>query len=657
FVITFSSKKNDISTQEILNKNATIFFYRNGEYFQYSGIINEFQYLATNVDYSSYQVTLVPNIYILKYNFQSRIFQKITYPDIIKQILQEHNLLSYIQINLKESYPNKEFVVQYQESDLDFIQRLMEEVGIFYFFKENPVKNTESEGEEKMIISDKSSSFVTMAGESSIPYKSIFGAISPIDEGFQEAIHRFSLKEKIVSKKIKAKNYNYRIPETDLSSVSEVPSGKQGEYYEYGQPVQDIDEMTAHADLITNRFTTEQIHFEGSGNCAGFRAGYRFTVKEHERADCNDTYLIRVVEHTFEHIHITGNTKSLTYRNDFLLVPSRVIDHFKPQIRTKKPNVSGILTAKIEGLESPYAALDEMGRYKVRLPFDLSDSKNYNASKYVRLAQPYSGSNYGIHFPSHDGAEMIVACVDGNPNKVMGIGTIPNPDTMSPVVSKNSRQSIIRTAGGNEMCMDDLEKKQKIHITTPDQNIVTLDDANDNISIETTDKNRVILDDKNKKCFWNSSDHRITMDYGRKKYIEMKTGSGHRIHLDDTDKSLTIYTKDGHLIKMDDKDKSIRITDCKGTNTVTLDGKKGISMESKETINITAEKDINIKAQNTNIKSLKKTYIDTTDEYTVKCGQAKTVRKKNGNTMIKGKKINMKATADIKMKGTKISQN
>jgi type VI secretion system secreted protein VgrG len=220
FVITFSSKKNDISTQEILNKNATIFFYRNGEYFQYSGIINEFQYLATNVDYSSYQVTLVPNIYILKYNFQSRIFQKITYPDIIKQILQEHNLLSYIQINLKESYPNKEFVVQYQESDLDFIQRLMEEVGIFYFFKENPVKNTESEGEEKMIISDKSSSFVTMAGESSIPYKSIFGAISPIDEGFQEAIHRFSLKEKIVSKKIKAKNYNYRIPETDLSSVS-----------------------------------------------------------------------------------------------------------------------------------------------------------------------------------------------------------------------------------------------------------------------------------------------------------------------------------------------------------------------------------------------------------------------------------------------------
>jgi type VI secretion system secreted protein VgrG len=139
-----------------------------------------------------------------------------------------------------------------------------------------------------------------------------------------------------------------------------------------------------------------------------------------------------------------------------------------------------------------------MGRYKVRLPFDLSDSKNYNASKYVRLAQPYSGSNYGIHFPSHDGAEMIVACVDGNPNKVMGIGTIPNPDTMSPVVSKNSRQSIIRTAGGNEMCMDDLEKKQKIHITTPDQNIVTLDDGNDNISIETTDKNRVILDDKNK---------------------------------------------------------------------------------------------------------------------------------------------------------------
>jgi type VI secretion system secreted protein VgrG len=634
FDIIFRSKKSDISSKELINNKATIFFYRNGEYFSYSGFIMEFRYLTTNVDYSSYQVKLVPSIYILNYNYRSRVFQKMSYPDIIKLIIKENNLIPNVQIDLQEFYETKEFIVQYKESDLNFIQRLMEEIGIFYLFSEDAVKDAESVGREKLVISDKPDSFTTIGGESSISYKSIVGAVSPTDEGFLEAVHKLSSNERIVPENVQVKNYNYRTPDIELSAVNNVPAGKLGKYYEYGQPALKIDEMEKHADLVTKRFTCEQISFEGFGNCAGFRAGRRFNLVEHEREDCDDLYLIQSVNHTFEFSGKIGDEAKLIYRNEFSLIPSDNIEIYKPQLRTKIPNVSGILTARIEGLKSPYASLDEMGRYKVRLPFDISDSKNYDASKYVRLAQPYSGPNYGIHFPSHEGAEMILACVDGNPNKVMGIGTIPNPETTSPVVSRNSKESVIRTAGDNEIIMDDTKGNEKISIKTPHDYFETAGN-NQTISIKRNREKVVEKDEKNLIM----NNRYITVDGKQTEKIKGNV----RVNITEGDLKHDIETGNAKY-------------HVKGKLDHQVEGKVKEKFSSSMETNVS--NDIKVKSVNSSIE------IEAAESIRLKTGQSSILLKNDGTIEIKGLKISIngnsiaiKGIESIKQKGGSITSN
>lgn len=634
FDIKFRSSKNDISSKDVINKEATIFFYRNGEYCGYSGIIMEFRYLTTNVDYSNYQVKLVPNLYKLSYNHQSRIFQKMSYPDIIKLIIKENDLVPYVQVDLQEVYQSKEFVVQYNESDLNFIQRLMEEVGIFYIFSEDAVKEAEAEGKEKVIISDKPASFATMGGESVLPYKTIAGAVSPTDEGFLEAVHQLSSNEKIVPQNVQVKNYNYRTPDIDISAVNKVPTGELGEYYEYGQQALNVDEIKKHADVVTKRFITEQVYFEGFSNCAGFRAGRRFNVKEHKRDDCNNLYLIQSVSHTFEFSNNESNGDKLIYRNEFSLIPSENIEKFKPQLRTKIPKVNGILTARIEGLKSPYAALDEMGRYKVRLPFDLSETPNYDASKYVRLAQPYSGSNYRIHFPSHEGAEMIIACVDGNPNKAMGIGTIPNPETTSPVVSNNSKESVIRTAGDNEMIMDDTKGNERISIKTP-YNYYETAGNDQTISIK-RNREKIVEKDETNLIMNNRF---ITVD-GK--------------HTEKIKKNVIVNITEGNLNH--DIETGNAKYHVKGKFDHEVEGKVKEKFSSSMETNVTD--DIKIKSVSSSIE------IEAAESIRLKTGQSSMLLKNDGTIEIKGLKISisgnsiaMKGIESIKQKGGSITSS
>jgi type VI secretion system secreted protein VgrG len=275
---------------------------------------------------------------------------------------------------------------------------------------------------------------------------------------------------------------------------------------------------------------------------------------------------------------------------------------FRPPKRAIVPQIPGILTAKIEANGSEYADLDDMGRYKVRLPFDLSNTKNHEGSRYIRLAQPYSGQNYGIHFPSHEGAEMILACINGNPDRPLGIGTIPNANTLSPVVSANKQQSVIRTAGGNQMILDDTDKKQKVHLNSNAKHTLEFDDENRKISLKSTDESELLFDDKNELVKWTTHGHTITMTYkGGSEGIVVNTTGGHTVSLDDANKKVSVVTTGGHKMEMDDNGKKITLADSAGKNKITLDGNGGLILDSQGKIEIKAQQDIEIKGMNLKI--------------------------------------------------------
>ncbi len=637
FTISLRSPRGDISADEMINKQATLYIFREGEYFPYSGIVSEFKFLGTSTDYSTYSVRLVPRLWLLSLNFNTRVFQKMSVPDIIEEVLKDAGLSDYFSLDLQGTYGEAEYIVQYQESDLDFISRLMEGSGIWYFFKELPLLEEEIEGanREELVISDKAASFEYISGESEIVYRSPSGLSERVDSTEKESVDTVVYEKQIIPTEVQVKNYNYRTPEVDLSASKAISSGNVGKVYTYGGGFKDTDGSQKSAELAANRIATEQITVSGDSNCRGFRAGFRFTLKDHSRDDCNDSFMIRTVSHKGSHISAEGGMGRFSYKNVFALLPSSKVENYCPPVKTPVPKINGVITATIEASGSDYASLDEMARYKVRMPFDLSDSANYDASKYVRLAQPYSGSNYGIHFPSHEGTEMVLACIDGNPNKPIGIGTVPNANTVSPVVSNNKAQSVIRTAGGNELILDDTDEKQKVTLNSKAKNIILLDDENKKIEIKTTGddngNNRIVLDDQNKHLTIGGLNHGMQLSYGDSgKGITIQTELEHLIKIDDENNIITIKTAGGHAVQMDDDGNTITITDGAGKNTVTLDGGGGLSLDSQGEIKITAQADLIIEAAN--IKMTAQQAIEETANMDVK---------------IKG--MNVEAKADMNM--------
>jgi type VI secretion system secreted protein VgrG len=604
FSVTLLAHSADISSDQVVNKKASLHIFRDGEYAGYSGIVAEFDFLDRNVDFVTYRMKLVPQLWLLNLNSQTRVFQKKSVVDIIKEVLTDAGLpSSYAKFDVNAgAYPQQEFVVQYQESDLNFISRLMEGNGILYYFREPSLLPEEIDGgsTEEMVISDKASSFGFIEGESEVIFRSTSGLQEQKKDEDREFISRIRYTEQVIPKEVVLKNYNYRTPEVSLSGTKPIKEGDFGKVYAYGGQFKDADQAQKLAEIEANRIRTQNITVGGTGNCRGFRAGHRFTLKDHTRTSLNTGYLLTEVVHTG---YQTGDQRG-TYTNRFRCLPAGQADLYRPPRSAIIPRISGIMTAAIEADGSSYAALDDMGRYKVRMPFDLSKTRNYDGSKYMRLAQPYSGPNYGIHFPSHEGAEMVYACIDGDPDKPLGIGTVPNANTLSPVKSANKEQNVIRTAAGNEIVLDDTDGKQKMRLTTTAKNKVEMDDENKKIVVQSTDDNKLIIDDKNKAVTLNSASHSVKISYADgEEGMVISTAGGHVIKIDDANKVIQIQSSGGNKVELDDNDNKITLEDGAGKNTVTLDGGGGLDMQSKGEIKISAMADLTIDANNIKINA------------------------------------------------------
>jgi type VI secretion system secreted protein VgrG len=646
FNIMLLSERADISPRDVVNKAATLNLFRGGEYCPYSGIVSEFRFLGKSHGRATYSVTLEPKLTILNLNVQSRIFQKKKVTTVIKLVLDGANLSDYYKLQCDDSkYPEQEYIVQYQESDLNFISRLMEANGIWYLFKENPVLAEELDGKpgaETLVISDKPSSFEFIPTSSDIIFRTVTGMTEQIDTDDKESIHDIGTMQHVVPKEVLLKDYNYRTPEINLNGRKPVKTGDVGTVYEYGGHFKNATEADRLAEIAANRIASEKILVEGNGNCRGMRAGKRFTLQEHFLDDMNGVYVITQVSHQGSHTNEGGSVNVYTYANGFRCIPAAQADMFRPPRITSVPRVHGIMTSEIEANGSNYAALDDMGRYKVRMPFDLSGTKNYEASQYIRLAQPYSGANYGMHFPSHEGVEMVWACVDGNPDRPLGLATVPNANTISPVVSANKQQNVIRTAGGNELVLDDTDAKQTARLTTNSKHTIEMNDDLKCIFIQSKDQNKLLLDDKNEFVSWNGKGHSITMSYkSGSEGIVITTKDGHVITMDDKNKKLTIKTKAGNIIDMDDQGKKIAMADCAGKNKVTLDGDGNqLLLDSQGEIKINATKDLTITAANIKMTS-----------------QGKIDAQASGDFTVKGMKVSQKADMDFEVKGMNVKVN
>jgi len=424
------------------------------------GLITEVTYLGSRVDGETYFISMNSMLYTLKNNLQNRVFLNKDIKQIVKEVLEyAHFNNAEFEFKTQNEYPVREFTVQYNESDFDFIARLLAYEGIFYSFEQKDV------GAKIVFYDDVSDVPAFELGE--LLYETETGTTRSL-----QTIYTLNRQSQMLTDNVKFKDYNYRTPEASLeaaASRSSVVSG-QGTDYRFAENYKTLDDGDRIARLRQQALDWQREVYIAETDCRAVIPGQKFTLTNHPNATLNGDYYIVSIDHQGDQsgaqplsgtkgAHVDG----MIYKNTLKLVKAGI------PYRTELPPPRyqhGVFTAEVETTGSDYAYLDEQGRYRIRAPFDLSVMPEGEASHAVRQVQTHSGMEYGMHFPLHAGTEVILTCVNGDLDRPVMLAALHNPDLPNLVTSNNNSHNLLRSWGDNELLMEDRKGEERIDLFT-----------------------------------------------------------------------------------------------------------------------------------------------------------------------------------------------
>jgi type VI secretion system secreted protein VgrG len=467
FCFTLSlTAKAELNATTVMGNPAALEMRWGGSTLYLHGIVEHFHRENDTPGAMGYKAIFRSPLSPLKHNTNNRIFLNRTVPQILDEVLRAAGFAKDdFVIDLAETYPEREFVVQYAENDYDFLSRLLARAGIFFTFKSDKDKT-------RPLFCDQSGKRPALPGIGELRYQPQSGTARTI-----ETIHALNTQARILPGRVRVTDYNYRTPDVTLeaqaSSSMEATTGEQGVY---GDHFKTLEEGRQIATIRQQALDAQRVVYVGQTDCRGILPGYLLRIVNHPVDEMNDDYLVVEVSHTADQgaaLAFGRENKGPTYANTVRLIKAET--PFRPPLPEKPPFVASF-TGRVESTGSEYAHLDDQGRYHIRLDFDRGAAPQGEASHPIRLIQPYGGENYGIHFPLRAGTEVAVSFVNGDPDRPVLNGSLSNPQTPNVVTSENPTQNIIRTASGNELLMEDRKGQEKIEIFTVDRkNILTLD--------------------------------------------------------------------------------------------------------------------------------------------------------------------------------------
>jgi type VI secretion system secreted protein VgrG len=414
-------------------------------------------------NFTHYHAQVVPWLWFLTRQADCRIFQNLAVNDILSQVF---NLFSFsdFRLSLTGTYPQLEYCVQYRETSFNFVSRLMEEFGIFYYFDHS------TEGKHTMVLGDQSST-LPACPSSPISYDTQVGGLYD-----PEAISDWHVEQEVRTGKYTVTDYNFTTPSTSLlasdPTVVDLSASQPLELFDYPglHTTKDLGDTVAKTRMQEEEAGYMVVSAES--NCRAVMSGYSFELKNHYRSDQNTNYVVTEVRHygsAGQSYTTAGNQGAETYSNHLTCIPASVA--YRPPRVTPKPFVQGPQPALVVGKSGEEIWVDKYGRVIVQFYWDRLGQQNENSSCWIRTSQPWAGGNWGAMWIPRIGQEVLVSFLEGDPDRPVITGRVYNANQMPPYAlpdyqTRSTFMSRSSKGGGaanyNELRFEDLKGQEQI---------------------------------------------------------------------------------------------------------------------------------------------------------------------------------------------------
>ncbi|ENY9450144.1 type VI secretion system Vgr family protein [Enterobacter chengduensis] len=374
----------------------------------------------TGTRYAVYQLTVEPDLWPMKRDRNLRIFQGQTVPQIVKTLLGEHQV--NVEDKLTGSYRVWDYCVQYQESSLDFISRLMELEGISYHFRHEADKHT-------LVLTDAATQHQPFSGYEVIPYHQTPSGGSTDEEG----ISQWALEDSVTPGIYSLDDYDFRKPNAWLFQAQQNPaSPKPGSIDVYDWPGRFVDKGHGefYARIRQERWQVEHQQIQATATAVGIAPGHAFTLTNAPFFSDNGEYLVTAAGYHFEENRYASGEGETIHRTDFTVIPASV--SYRPAQSTAWPRTYGPQTAKVVGPKGESIWTDKYGRVKVKFHWDRLAKGDDTSSCWVRVSSAWAGQGYGgVQIP-RVGDEVVVDFINGDPDRPIITGRVYNDASMPP---------------------------------------------------------------------------------------------------------------------------------------------------------------------------------------------------------------------------------
>ena len=546
----------------------------------------------------SYRITVRPWVWLMTRSSDLRIFQNMSTPEIVAEVFGEYG--GNVVVELRGTYKPRTYCVQYRETDFNFVSRLMEEEGIFYFFRHSADKH-------ELMLADADGPIKEMPGFEKVRY--LEGERSAAQA---HAINHWHMRHEIQSGKSTLSDYNFETPSTSLlsSTAASTRSHAQHEHEVYDYP--GLYGVKGDGDTRGGIRLEEHAgrfgRFTGSGNTPSLAAGMRFTFYDHPRDDQNAEYLVLQTQIDMQqagHEAVEGDDTMLLCR----FVAQLYAEPFRPARTTRKPTVAGPQTARVVGDTGDGDILtDEYGRIKVQFHWDRLGRKDGQSSCWLRVAAPQAGNGWGMISLPRIGQEVVVAFLEGDPDQPLVVGSVYNAEQKVPydlpahatVSTRKSRSKMGAAKDFNELRFED----------DPGKEYVLFHAQKDRLEfVEQTLRSHIGVDE-----------HR-TVKYNRREKIEgeyhlrvlkdVKSKFEGKVHLQ-VDKAIYVQGK--------------QVLSLQTTEDFTADSKKSVSLKASEHMHMKLGQNIGAEAgMNVHIKGGLNVVIEGGMQVTIKAGGSSVV--------------------------------